>query len=154
MSLGNLLQIPQIQRFLPSIWTIMLQLPPLWYKPLESWKILLMHIMRKEKGVFASAAELTESVFVKTFIVVQRINLKTLLHLSMANPDCIRTIILDLGHVILFLSELKMRQLLEASVPHLYGSEISAENIFVQVWCSEKKTIYTPVRLTKPAWVS
>ena len=89
--------------------------------------------MRKEKGVFASAAELAESVFVKTFIVAQRINLKTLLHLSMANPDCIRTIILDLGHVILFLSELKMRQLLEASVPHLYGSEISAENIFVQV---------------------
>ena len=108
-------------------------------------KILLRHMMRKEKSIFTGAAELAGFVFVKPLTVVQAVDLKNLLRLPMAAFRRLRTIFLNLGYVRLFPSESKMRQLLNTPVSHLHEAEMSVESMILQASGSDKKVIYAPV---------
>ena len=101
--------------------------------------------MRKEKSIFTRAAELAGFVFVKPLTVVQAVDLKNLLHLPTAAFRRMHTIFFNLGHVRLFPSELKMRQLLNTSVSHLPEAEMSVESMILQASGSDKKMIHAPV---------
>ena len=119
-------------------------------------KLLWRHMMRKEKGIFTRAAELAGFVFVKPLTIVQAVDLKNLLLLPMVAFRRMRTILLNLGYVRLFPSELKMRQLLNTSVSHLHEAEMSVESMILQASGSDKKIIHAPVLHAKnlPGYVN
>ena len=92
-------------------------------------KILLRHMMRKEIDIFTHATKFAEFIFVKLLTVVQVVDMKNLLCLPMAAFHRMSTIFLNQGHVGLFPSELKIRQLLNISVFHLHEAEMSVESM-------------------------
>ena len=110
-------------------------------------KVLLRHMMRKEKGIFTRATELAGLVFVKPLTVVRAVDLKNLLRLPMTAFRRMRTIFLNLGYVRLFPSEVKMKQLFNTSVSHPH--EVSVESMILQTSGSDKKMIHVPVLRTK-----
>ena len=110
-------------------------------------KVLLRHMMRKEKVIFTRATELAGLVFVKPLTVVRAVDLKNLLRLPMAAFRRMSNIFLNLGYVRLFPSELKMKQLLITPVSYLH--EVSVESMILQTSGSDKKIIHAPVLRTK-----
>ena len=108
-------------------------------------KVLLRHMMRKEKVIFTRATELAGLVFVKPLTVVRAVDLKNLLRLPMAAFRRMCTIFLNLGYVRLFRSGLKIRQWLNTSFSHLLEAEMSVERMILQASGSDKKMIYAPV---------
>ena len=92
-------------------------------------KILLRHMIIKERVFCTQLVELERIVFVRPVTVVQAVNLKSLLHLLMTPVRLMHVIFLSFGYVRLFPSELKMKQVLNISVSHLHEAEMSAESM-------------------------
>ena len=107
------------------------------------------HLIRRNRSLFQCAAEAAGFCFLKALTVIQAIDLRSVLNLSMSRFCMLRISFSNFGLKHLFPSELKMRKVENSRLQHLTDAEIVVENVDLSTGGDVRKQVAVPMLQAK-----